>query len=43
MNAGLELACIHVYLTIMGFSAEDIVNYTTSQLFKDFTNIITKS
>lgn len=43
LNAGINLACMHVYLTVMGYSAEDIVNYTTSQLFKDFTAIIAPS
>lgn len=43
LNAGINLACIHVFLTVMGYSAADIVSYTTSEMFQDFTALITPS
>lgn len=43
LNAGINLACMHVFLTVMGYSAADIVEYTTSPLFKEFTKIIAPS
>ena len=35
LNAGLEMASMHVYLTIMGFTPEEIVSYMTSPMVND--------
>lgn len=43
LNAGLNLACMHVFLTIMGYSPDQIVDYTTSKLFQDLTKLIVPS
>lgn len=40
IKAGLELASMHVYLTIMGFTPKEIVSYTTSPIFEKVTDLL---
>ena len=40
MNAGIKLASIHVYLTLLGIDPETIVQFTTSKPFNKFNEMI---
>lgn len=40
MNAGIKLASIHVYLTLLGVDPETIVQFTTSKPFNKFNEMI---
>ena len=43
MNATIDLASMHIFLAILGFSPKDIVEYTTSPLFKRMAEDIKKN
>jgi len=40
INAGIELLCMHTYLTAIGFSPKTIVKFTTSPAFTKFASLI---
>jgi len=33
MNASIDLACMHLFLVVMGYSPKEIIQYTTSPAF----------
>ena len=43
MNASIDLACMHLFLVVMGYNAEDVVKFTTSQAFSKVASILSKS
>ena len=40
MNATIQLASMHIYLAAMGFSADDIIAYTTSPIFSKLASML---
>ena len=43
MNASIDLACIHLFLVVMGYNPKEIVTFTTSPVFKRVINSLNKS
>lgn len=43
MNASIELACMHLFLVVMGYNAEDVVKFTTSTAFSKVAAILNRS
>lgn len=43
MNASLDLACMHLYLAVLGCNANEIVEFATTPEFKELTKLISKS
>jgi hypothetical protein len=43
MNASIDLACIHLFLVVMGYNPKEIVTFTTSPVFKRVINALNKS
>ena len=43
MNASIDLACIHLFLVVMGYDPKEIVTFTTSPVFKRVINSLNKS
>ena len=43
MNASINLACMHLFMAVMGYKADEIVKYTTSPEFKELSNRLNAS
>lgn len=43
MNASINLACMHLLLVVMGYTAEEVIKITTSPEFKELTDAIAGS
>lgn len=43
INAGIELLCIHTYLTALGLSPQTVVDYTTSPIFEQLIKLLSNN
>lgn len=43
MNASIDLACVHLFLVVMGYSPEEIITFTTSSAFNKVMNELNSS
>lgn len=43
MNASIELACMHLFLVVMGYKADEVVKFTTGPEFQTLSRMINSS
>lgn len=43
MNASIDLACIHIFLVVMGYSPQEIIEFTTGKAFTSIVKELQKS
>jgi hypothetical protein len=43
MNASIDLACMHLFLVVMGYNPKEIISFTTSPAFNKVVDVLNNS